>query len=124
MYEIDEETGDMFINQGDDFSLRLKDIEPGCLAFFAVSDASHNIIFELQGERDNNDIVFAIKSTDCDLLEVPRGRKQEVYTYGIKICKQVGTDWIDDTLVIGNKKIGEPNKITVYPLLAEGKQNG
>lgn len=119
----DEETGDMFIRQGDDFHLRVKDIEAETSVFFAVSDLAHNIIFEIEAIHENGDAFIEVDAEHSDLLTVPRGRKQEVYLYGIKISKKVNNKWVDETLVVGNKNTGEANRITVYPKLSEGAKN-
>jgi hypothetical protein len=119
----DEETGDIFVQQGDDFHLRVKNIEAETSVFFAVSDLANNIIFEIEAIHENGDAFIEVDNEHSDLLTVPRGRKQEVYKYGIKVCKKVNDKWVDDTMVVGNKNTGEPNKITVYPKLSEGAKN-
>ena len=121
MRTIDEETGDMEIRQGDTFSLIVSNVDNNCKVYFSVTDAMNNRIFEIEKSPTNNEVLFNITSELSNKLVVPRGRQYERYNYGIKLCWQVNNEWLEDTLVIGNKTIGISNKITVYPLISEGK---
>lgn len=121
MQKLDRETGDMILKQGDSFSVVVDNIDNDCVVYFSVTDEMNNPIFEISKSPENRAVKFNITATHSNLLIVPRGRPYARYNYAIKVCKQIDNEWLEDTLVIGNKKIGYGNHIIVYPLIAEGK---
>ena len=64
--------------------------------------------------------LFFVTANDSNKLTVPEGKKTERYYYGIKRCK----DNVEDTVIIGDKDVGDLNLLLVYPLITEGTENG
>lgn len=121
MYLIDEETGDMTIRQGDSYSFTVEGVDSSYTMYHSVYNSQREIIFEVSAiPNENDETTFEITPAETNLLTVPVNRKKENYYYGIKRCK----NGYEDTLIVGNKEVGELNKMTVYPLITEGDENG
>jgi len=121
MFIMDDVTGDMTTRQGDSFSFTVTGITDDWDVYFSVyNGASREILFETSTKPVNEETVFNITAGETNKLTVPKGKKTETYYYGIKRCK----DGVEDTVIIGDKNIGDLNKITVYPLITEGAENG
>lgn len=120
MWIMNEETGDATTRQGDTFSLKVIGITDDWTAYFSVYRGSdRSILFEIEAHPVNNETTFDVAAGDSDLMEVPEGKKTEIYYYGIKRCK----NGIEDTVIVGNKSVGDLNKIVVYPKITEGTVN-
>ena len=125
MFIMDEETGDAVTRQGDTFSISVSGITDGWQVFFSVYRGSdRSILFEIESAPSNDVTTFDITAAQSNLMTVPNGKKTEIYYYGIKRCKEVDGKMVEDTVIIGNKDVGDLNKITVYPLTTEGVENG
>ena len=119
MFIIDDTTGDMITRQGDTFSLNVTGITDDWTAYFSVY-RDREILFEIHTTPVDGTSTFNITAAQSNLMTVPTNKKYEIYHYGIKRCK----DGIEDTVIVGDKQVGELNKITVYPLTTEGTANG
>lgn len=124
MYIIDEETGDMTIRQGDSGELTVMGIpdDREYDVYFSMYDKDKNILFELKETPVDQSVTFKITPAHSNLLTVPAGNKTAIYFYAVKRCYE--PDNFEDTLIIGDKAISGENKVTVYPLLVEGAENG
>lgn len=121
MFIIDEETGDATTRQGDTFNLSVSGISDDWTVYFSVYEKdTRNIVFELHTTPVDSVATFFVTANDSNKLTVPHGKKTEKYYYGIKRCK----DNIEDTVIIGNKDVGDLNLLLVYPLITEGTKNG
>lgn len=121
MFIMDDVTGDMTVRQGDSFSFTITGITDEWDVYFSVyKGTNREILFETSAKPVNEETVFNITPAESTKLTVPVGKKTELYYYGIKRCK----DGVEDTVIIGDKEIGALNKVTVYPLITEGAENG
>lgn len=118
MFIIDDTTGNMVTRQGDTFSLSVTGITDDWTVYFSVYK-DREILFEVHKTPVDGLTTFNISAFNSNKMTVPTGKKYETYYYGIKRCK----DGIEDTVIVGNKQVGELNKITVYPLTTEGTEN-
>lgn len=117
MFIIDEETGDSTGRQGDTWSISVNGISDDWTVFYSVYEKdSRNIVFEISTKPVNGVANFFIEAENSDKLTVPDGKKTEKYYYGIKRCK----DNIEDTVIIGNKNVGDLNLLLIYPKITEG----
>ena len=121
MYLVDEETGDITLTQGDtgDYIVTGLPTDKEYTIYFAVQDEKRNAVgSEISKALNNSDAVtLTIPSTLTDLLTVKKTEEYATYYFGLKLCTAAGTE---DTLIIGNKQVGEKNTITVYPKIVEG----
>lgn len=120
MFIIDEETGNMTIRQGDSYTFTVEGVDDTYTLYYSVYDSSRNILWEIDTTPVNEIATFNITPALSTQMTVPTGRKTETYYYGLKRCK----DGYEDTLIVGNKGVGDLNKILVYPLIVEGDENG
>lgn len=121
MFIMDDATGDMTIRQGDTYTFVVSGISDDWVVYYSVYRKSdRRIVFEVSSTPVNEETTFNITAAQSNLLTVPAGKKTELYYYGIKRCKE----GIEDTVLIGDKEVGELNKILVYPLITEGDENG
>lgn len=117
MFIIDEETGDSTGRQGDTWNISVNGISDDWTVFYSVYEKdSRNIVFEISTKPVNGVANFFIEAENSDKLTVPDGKKTEKYYYGIKRCK----DNIEDTVIIGNKNVGDLNLLLIYPKITEG----
>lgn len=124
MFIMNETTGDIITRQGDTWSLQVSGITDDWDAYFSVYRGDNRErLFEIKANPENEITNFNVDAANSNLMTVPAGRKTEIYYYGIKRCKLVDGKYIEDTVIVGNKEIGELNKITVYPLITEGAEN-
>lgn len=121
MFIMDDETGDIITRQGDTWMLQVTGIPDDWEAYFSVYKGdTRERLFEIETQPDNGVSIFNVTASNSNLMTVPDGKKTEVYYYGIKRCK----NGFEDTVIIGSKNVGDLNKITVYPLITEGAENG
>lgn len=121
MFIMDDVTGDMTVRQGDTYTFIVSGITDEWTVYYSVYRKSdRKIIFEIDATPQNEETTFNISAALSNLLTVPDEKKTEIYYYGIKRCK----DGVEDTVLIGNKEVGELNKLLVYPLITEGDENG
>lgn len=121
MFIMDEETGDITTRQGDTFTINVTGISDDWTVYFSVYRGSDRVrLFEISQTPVEGTTTFDITARESNLMTVPNGKKTELYYYGIKRCK----DNIEDTVIVGNKKVSDLNKILVYPLITEGTENG
>lgn len=90
--------------------------------YFAIHDKNRNQVGEEQYiQSDNLDRVrIFIPKELSDLMTVPKNQKKEIYTYGIKACREENGKVIEDTYHIGTVDYEKQNTITVYPRKAQG----
>ena len=114
--------GDITITQGDSFELVLNGIptDQNYKVYFAIQDAERNPVGQEIMVESNQEAAVAIKVTGnySNQLAVEEDSKTTTYYYGVKLCSE--TDNTEDTLLIGNKTMGEVNTIKVYPRKVEG----
>lgn len=120
MFIIDEVTGNMTIRQGDTYMFTVEGVDDSYDLYYSVYDSNRKILWEIQTKPINQVASFNITPAYSTQLSVPTGRKTETYYYGLKRCK----DGYEDTLIVGNKEVGDLNRILVYPLITEGDENG
>ena len=114
--------GDLEITQGDSFELVLDGIptDQNYQIFFAIQDEQRNPIGqEIMVESGMQaSVVIKVVGNYTDLLVVEEDKKSSNYYYGVKMCSEV--DNTEDTLLLGNKKMGELNTIKVFPRKVKG----
>ena len=119
---VDEETGDITLVQGDSGEYIVSDLptDKNYSLYFAIQDENRNPVGpEINVEANGSSTVtFSIVPSLTDLLTVIRGEETQDYYFGIKIC--YAADNFEDTLLLGNKNLGDLNIITVYPKKVEG----
>lgn len=121
MFILNDETGDIITRQGDTWSLQVTGIDDSWDAYFSVYRGdTRERLFEIHTNPVENVTTFNITAANSNLMTVPDGKKIAIYYYGIKRCK----DGEEDTVIVGNKDVADLNKITVYPLITEGEENG
>lgn len=120
MFIIDDITGNMTIRQGDSYDFTVEGVDDSYDLYYSVYDVNRNILWEIKTKPVNEIATFNITPSYSTQMTVPVGRKTETYYYGLKRCK----DGYEDTLIVGDKNVGDLNKITVYPLIVEGDENG
>lgn len=120
MFMMNETTGDIITRQGDTWALQVTGITDDFDAYFSVYKGdTRERLFEIPTKPVEGVSTFEIDAATSNLMTVPTGKKTEIYYYGIKRCK----DGIEDTVIVGDKNVGDLNKITVYPLITEGAEN-
>jgi hypothetical protein len=119
--EIDEQ-GNITMYQGDTghFNANGLNTDKNYYVYFAIQDENRNPIGNEIMVRSNFQTIapFYIDQGLSNLLKVDREEEYHVYYYGIKVCTEEGDE---DTMLIGNSKVGDLNTITVYPKKAEGR---
>lgn len=120
MFIIDEETGNMIIRQGDSYNFTVEGVDDSYTLYYSVYNVNREILWEISTNPVNTVATFNITPKYSTQMTVPVNRKTETYYYGLKRCK----DGYEDTLIVGDKDVGDLNKITVYPLITEGDENG
>lgn len=120
-YEIFS-NGDIEIIQGDSFELSIDGLptDQNYKIFFAIQDADRNpigqeVMIESFGAAS---VPIKIVGNYTDLLTVEDGAKYATYYYGIKRCSEI--DNTEDTLLVGEKEMGEVNTIKVFPRKVKG----
>lgn len=120
-YEVDE-NGNIVLTQGDSFELVLNGIptDQNYKIYFAIQNADREPIGKEIMVESNMAESVVIKAVGdyTDLLTVEDGSKTATYYYGVKKCSEV--DGTEDTLLLGNKKLGEVNTIKVFPRKVKG----
>lgn len=121
MFLVDEETADITLTQGDTGEYKLTGLpnDKAYTCYLAVQDKNRNPIGLEISEPLNlrTYVTLRFEKSLTDLLTVPKNKTEETYYFGVKICDKLGNE---DTLLLGNKQIGENNSITVYPKKVEG----
>ena len=131
MFNVDEETGNITLRQGDSGSLHVDGIfgeeqpEDGkdwVLYMSIYNRQTRQIIKEMSTKPLDNQADFAFTPVLTNALQVPAAVKFYNYGYAIKLCCEA--DKYEDTLAVADKEVGDENLITVYPKLVEGTNNG
>ena len=122
MFIADEITGDITLRQGDNGKYTITGIptDKNYFAYFSVLDENRNKIGEELVTNTNylNHVSFTFQPDFTDLFVVKKGEDNAIYEFGVKL--KFGVNYIEDTLVIGNKDISAKNTITVLPKLSDG----
>lgn len=90
--------------------------------YFAIHDKNRNQVGEeqyVQSDYQSTVKIFIPKELS-DLLTVPHNQKKEVYTYGIKCCREENGKIIEDTVHVGSVNYDAQNTITVHPRKVQG----
>nr|DAX39330.1 MAG TPA: hypothetical protein [Caudoviricetes sp.] len=125
MFFVDEESGDITLTQGDtgEYVISGLPTDQYYTVYLAIQDENRkpvgNEISVNAGLKSS--VTLSFLSSLTDLLTVKKSEDTATYYFGVKLCSQAGSE---DTLVIGNKQVGERNTITVYPKKVEGLING
>lgn len=91
--------------------------------YFGVRDSKRKPI-GIEPYMDSNyasSVVIFVPSILTDLLTVSKDDEYTDYHYGFKIC-DLETGY-ENTLIVGDGKIGDQNIIRVYPKKVEGSKN-
>lgn len=123
MFIIDEETGTITLRQGDSAELSIENIPDDRQydVYFSIYDSNRDIKFELKETPVDGSVTFKITPKLSNLLTVPVDQKTTTYYWAVKRCYE--PDNFEDTLIVGDKKVSDVNKVIVYPLIAEGAEN-
>ena len=120
-FNIDE-NGNITLIQGDRGQLVVNGLptDKEYTVYFAIQDENRKPIGgEISVEANKaSSVTFKLLGSFTDLLLVKKGEDTATYYYGVKICTADGNT--EDTLLLGNSKIGDLNTITVYPKKVEG----
>jgi hypothetical protein len=120
-YEI-QDNGDLTITQGDSFELVLNGIptDQNYKIYFAIQNKDREPIGQEIMVESNlaESVVIKVVGNYTDLLTVEEDSKYATYYYGVKKCSDI--DNTEDTLLLGNKKLGELNTIKVFPRKVKG----
>lgn len=122
MFIVDETTGDITtLTQGDsgEYTLTGLPTDDYYTYYLAIQDENRNPIGEEIVVSGNlrSTVTFPFPASLTDLLTVKKSEEYATYYFGVKLCSKSG---VEDTLLIGNKQVGERNSITVYPKKVEG----
>lgn len=123
MFLVDETTGDIELVQGDSGTLYVDGIpdDKNYKVYFSIYNSNGKILGDEVWVYSYNlpTVTFEIPSTLTDLLTV-KGSIDDTaeYYYGVKVCDE--ESGFEDTLLIGNKDIGELNIMTVHRKTTEG----
>jgi hypothetical protein len=116
------DNGDLTITQGDSFELVLNGIptDQNYKIYFAIQNKDREPIGQEIMVESNlaESVVIKVVGNYTDLLTVEEDSKYATYYYGVKKCSDV--DNTEDTLLLGNKKLGELNTIKVFPRKVKG----
>lgn len=116
-----DNNGNITMIQGDSGSLVITglDSKENYKVFFAIQDKTRKAVGNelIVNSNKSNSVIFELTSEYTDLMTVPKNENFAIYYYGIKICDN---DGFEDTLLLGNSKLGELNTITVFPKKVEG----
>lgn len=120
-YEV-QDNGDLTIYQGDSFELVLNGIptDQNYKIYFAIQNKEREPIGQEIMVESNfaSSVVIKVVGNYTDLLVVDEDTKNGTYYYGVKKCSEV--DNTEDTLLLGNKQLGELNTIKVFPRKVKG----
>lgn len=122
MFIVDETSGDITtLTQGDtgEYVLTGLPTDDYYTYYLAVQDQNRNPVGEEIVVNGNlrSTVTFPFTSALTDLLTVKKNEEYATYNFGVKLCSKTG---VEDTLIIGDKQVGEKNTITVYPKKVEG----
>jgi hypothetical protein len=122
MAKIVEANGNITMYQGDSIEIVINGIptDQNYTVYFAAQDAERNPVGSEISVDSLGEGSVAIKLTGnyTNLFVVDPEVKSQNYYYGIKICSV--QDDTEDTMLIGETKIGDKNVITVFPRKVEG----
>ncbi len=122
MAKIVEANGNITMYQGDSIEIVINGIptDQNYTVYFAAQDVDRNPIGSEISVDSLGEASVAIKLTGnyTNLFVVDPDVKSQNYYYGIKICSV--QDDTEDTMLIGETKIGDKNTITVFPRKVEG----
>lgn len=121
MFIVDD-NGDITLVQGDSGQLVLNGlpVDKNYTVYCAVQDSNRKPVgFEINVKTNNQPTVALFFSPSLtDNFTVKKTEDYAEYYYSVKLCYE--EDLIEDTLLLGNKALGENNTITVYPKKVEG----
>lgn len=119
---IDETTGEMVLYQGDSLMFVVSNLpdDEDYQVYFGFYNTDRKIIGQEQPFQSNKSsmVVIYVSASLTDLLKVDESEEYANYYYGIKLCNP--KTGFKDTLIIGDKKIGDLNEVWVYPKQVEG----
>lgn len=125
MFKVDEISGDITLTQGDtgEYVLIGLPTDQYYTVFLAIQDENRKPVgSEISVNAGlKSSVALPFLSFLTDSLTVKKTEETATYYFGVKLCSQTGSE---DTLIIGDKQIGENNTITVYPKKVEGLLNG
>lgn len=120
-YEV-QANGDITIDQGDSIEVTINNIpdDQNYQVFAAVQNEDREPVGSEIMVESNRQTSVVIKFTGSftNNFVVPEGEKFAKYFYGVKLCSIENNT--EETLRLGDKKIGDKNVITVYPKVVEG----
>lgn len=117
-----DESGNITLIQGDSGTVLVSGLntDKNYAVYFAIQDKNRKPVINEMVINSNKspEVVFELSGELTDLLEVKSNESVGVYYYGIKVCDP--DDFLEDTLIVADGKIGSVNTITVYPKKVEG----
>lgn len=120
MAQIIQENGDIITYQGDSLSLTFVGFEPdnNYTVYVQIRNSNNKPIGEQASVQTAGatEVTINVPSSTTDLLTVRSGEEYAEYYYGVKTV----LDGVEDTQFINGGEFGTLNKITVYPIKAEG----
>ncbi len=120
-FEIDSETGDLTLIQGDSGTLVISGLPKSTdySVYFAMQDEKRNGIGnEVEiGATGSSTLKLFVPASVTDNLTVKTKENTATYYYGLKICYTSGEE---ETLFINDNDITGINKVIVYPKKVEG----
>ena len=125
MFEVDEITGDITLRQGDSGKYIISGLptDQYYTVYLGIQNKNREPIGDEISEAASlrSSVELNFPATLTDLLTVKKNEDTAEYYFGVKLCTAAGRE---DTLIIGNKSVGDLNTITVYPKTVEGTLNG
>lgn len=122
MHIVDDLTGDMVIGYGDNGEYTVTNIptDKDYTALFIVYDSNRKTMFTIPKNTEMKDsVTFVFTPNDIEKLTVPKGEDTADYFFDIKL--KFGINYIEDTLILGNKNMYAKNKLTVIAKGSEGE---
>ena len=114
--------GNLTIYQGDSEQIVINGIptDQNYKVYFAAQNKArepigNEVMVESLGQSS---VVIKLLGNYTRLFTVEEDKKTQKYYYGVKICSEA--DNTEETLNIGESKMGDLNTITVYPQKVEG----
>lgn len=123
MFNVNGKTGDIICRQGDSGEFVLEGIpdDQDYDVYLSFYNSKRVIISELSAKAIDGQVTFHIAPSMTDNLTVSSGVSSATYFYGVKLCYEDEDGNVhEDTILIGDKDIGEVNKVLVYPKIVEG----
>jgi hypothetical protein len=118
--EIDS-NGNITMYQGDSGQVVVNGLptDNDYAVYLEIHDTDRNVMGEVKVySAQSESVILSLPASLTDLLTVDEDSKKQTYYYGIKTCN-VDTG-AEDTMLLGDSKIGDLNTITVYPRKVKG----